>query len=313
MSDFELILDISKLSLNLQKNGKKINNIPKPIIKWAGGKSKIIDIILCQYPTEIQNYHEIFIGGGSILFAFLEYCNQKIITIKEKIYAYDINQELIGMYKDIQSRPHELYEEIQKYIIIYKNLSSNEQEKYYYKLREQYNNLMKNKTNETLIISALFIILNKLCFRGLYRIGPNGFNVPYGNYKNPEIINLEHLINISKLIAPVVFESLDFRLSIPLIKKYDFVYMDPPYFPEKKTSFVSYSENGFNYADHKELFTMCYTFKERGIYLLMSNSPSVKVSFTSEHGFSILDIKSRRSINSKTPDDIANEILIINY
>lgn len=39
----------------------------------------------------------------------------------------------------------------------------------------------------------MFIFLNTTCFRGIFRIGPKGFNVSYGYYKHPEIINKEHL------------------------------------------------------------------------------------------------------------------------
>lgn len=83
----------------------------------------------------------------------------------------------------------------------------------------------------------MFIFLNKTCFRGLYRVGPNGFNVPYDNYKKPSILDKDHLIEISKLIKNVNFYHMDFSESLkkPLSeiknksqpqKPSDFVYLD---------------------------------------------------------------------------------------
>ncbi len=45
----------------------KNNLTVKPILKWIGGKTQILDKILEDFPKEIDNYHEIFIGGGSVL------------------------------------------------------------------------------------------------------------------------------------------------------------------------------------------------------------------------------------------------------
>ena len=84
----------------------------------------------------------------------------------------------------------------------------------------------------------MFIFLNKTCFRGVFRIGPNGFNVPYGHYVNPEIINKEHLFEIHSLIQNVIFQVADFNVSLANIQSNDFIYLDPPYVPEKKNSFV---------------------------------------------------------------------------
>ena len=173
----------------------------KPIIKWVGGKSQLIDKIISTFPKEIINYKEIFIGGGSVLLALLS----SDIKITGKIYAYDLNKILINLYKNIQNNPNELYEKVIMFKKIYSNITENiinknpnnikealkSKESYYYWIRKLFN---KEKDN-TLIKSAMFIFLNKLCFRGMYREGPNGFNVPFGHYKKiPEIINLRTLV-----------------------------------------------------------------------------------------------------------------------
>ena len=202
--------------------------IPKPILKWVGGKTQIIDKLIQEFPSEINNYYEIFLGGGSVLLALLTYIKNGIINIQGNIYAYDVNEPLIYMYKNIQSNHNDLYNELQKIIIEF-NSCKNEidddinrkpltieeakknKENYYYWIRFLYNNLNDKKT---IIGSAMFIFLNKTCFRGVFRIGPNGFNVPYGHYKNPEIINKNHLDIINDLIQNVIFECIDFNISL---------------------------------------------------------------------------------------------------
>ena len=177
-------------------------------------------------------------------------------------------------------------------------------ESYYYWLRNKYNTIESSVER-----SALFIILNKTCFRGMYREGPNGFNVPFGNYKKtPSIITKTRLDNISYLMKDVVFIHSDFKTSLKNIKENDFVYMDPPYYPIKKTSFVNYSKNGFNEENHEELFKICNEAKYK---FLLSNSNS-DVVLEKLKKFYIQDIEVKREINSKNPAMKAKQILIYN-
>ena len=162
--------------------------------------------------------------------------------------------------------------------------------------------------------SAMFIFLNKTCFRGVFRVGPNGFNVPYGHYKNPEIINKEHLDDIHNLIQGVIFECCDFTTSLATVEPDDFVYLDPPYAPESNTSFVGYTENGFNIKQHNILFNLIHTLTDTNKKVMMSNSDVslVRENFTGEK-YTIVSILCKRSINSKNPDAKANEVIIKNY
>ena len=182
------------------------------------------------------------------------------------------------------------------------------QESYYYWIRQQFNNMTQEQKN-SVCGTAYFIFLNKTCFRGLYREGPNGFNVPYGNYKNPEIISDSHLMSLSVLIKNVVFAISNFKDSFGNVGKNDFVYLDPPYVPENKKSFVGYVENGFNAQSHKLLFDMCVEYK-----FMMSNSDTklVRDSF-SDKKYRIITIMCKRSINSKNPEAKAKEVIITNY
>jgi DNA adenine methylase len=302
--------------------------IPKPMIKWVGGKTQIIDKVINDFPTNINNYHEIFLGGGSVLLALLIYIKNGIIKINGNIYAYDLNEPLIYVYKNIQSNHEELYNNLQNIIKEFNESGSGtinrtpktideakiSKENYYYWIRSQYNQLSSDSKNASLG-SAMFIFLNKTCFRGLFRVGPKGFNVPYGHYNNPEIINKEHLNQINDLIQCVTFECCDFTTSLSRVQEYDFAYLDPPYAPESDTSFVGYTTEGFDINNHKNLFNLIHTLTEKNANILLSNADValVRDNFNNEKKYSISSMLCKRAINSKNPDAKTREVLIKNY
>jgi len=307
-------------------NYKKIT-ISKPILKWVGGKTQILDKLIIEFPTNINNYREIFLGGGSVLLTLLSYVKNGIIKIHGNIYAYDLNEPLIHIYKNIQSNHNELYNELQKIITEFNSCGNGEinrtpknineakiaKENYYYWIRSEYNKLNLND-KKTTIGSALFIFLNKTCFRGVFRVGPKGFNVPYGHYNNPEIINKKYLDKINELIQNVIFECCDFNISLNIIEPNDYVYLDPPYAPKTDTSFVGYTENGFNIDNHNNLFKLIHKLTETNKKMMLSNADVslVRDNFTNEK-YNISSILCKRSINSKNPEAKAKEVIIKNY
>ena len=295
-------------------------SISKPIIKWVGGKTQIIDKVMEEFPKEMNNYHEIFLGGGSVLFALLSHVKNGVIKINGTVYAYDLNESLIHLYKHIQTTPDELYNVLQGIIIEFNSCKKGEinrnpqtieeaiiaKENYYYWSRKKYNEIDKKSIES----SALFIFLNKTCFRGVYRVGPNGFNVPYGNNKNPKIIDKEHLDEIHQLIQGVVFECCSFEESMKMVEPDDFVYLDPPYAPETSTSFVGYTKNGFSLEDHNKLFKLIHSMDAK-IMLSNSDVTLVRENFTHEK-YNITSIVCKRSINSRNPEAKAKEVIIKN-
>lgn len=297
--------------------------IQKPFIKWVGGKTQIMEDIIKNIPEEMNNYHEIFLGGGSVLLAVLSLQKAGKITIKNSIYAYDLNKNLINVFKNIQSNKDELYKDLKYYFEEYDKLTGTDinrkpkteeegktsKESYYYWIRNMFNTMDKN----TVKYSSMFIFLNKTCFRGIYREGPNGFNVPYGHYKKtPQIISKEELDNISLLIKDVKFVHSDFNNSIPKAIKDDFVYLDPPYVPESVTSFVGYTSDGFSLENHKKLFEMIKSLNEKKIKFMMSNSNVRLVTDEFKTPYKINKIDARRAIHSKKPDSMTKEVIITN-
>lgn len=293
----------------------------KPFLKWVGGKTQIIDEVLDKFPDTINNYYEPFLGGGSVLLALL--CKQKEgkIKIRGKIIANDINKNLIHVYKTIQTDPHKLIEQLKKLCDIYNSIkeekmvskpkrglyvteedSTKSKEAFYYWIREKYN---KSEPSES---ASQFIFLNKTCFRGVYRESKNGFNVPFGNYKNPSVYDDDHILQISKLIKDVIFTNESFEKVICDTKREDFVYLDPPYYPENNKSFVDYNSTGFNEEMHKKLFHACLNLKCK---FVMSNS-DVKQVRDNFKDYTIDTIECKRCINSKKPSSTTNEVIVYN-
>ena len=320
----ELERDLALLNSN-EKIKKEITiNYTKPIIKWVGGKTQILEKVLSHFPRNIKNYHELFLGGGSVLLGFIENVKAGKINLTGKIYAYDYNETLINLYKNIQSKPDKIIKEIRKLINDFNNIETTivnrnaenieeaktSKESYYYWIRKQFNSLEKKKKNSPLG-TAYFIFLNKTGYRGVYREGPNGYNVPYGNYNKPEIINEEHLKNISDLIQEVTFIHSSFEESFKEIKdkKNDFVYLDPPYAPKDSNSFVGYTKDGFTLENHNLLFEQCKEFK----FLLSNAEVELVTNSFKEKKYKTEIVECRRAINQKNPESKTNEVLIKNF
>lgn len=262
----------------------------KPFLKWAGGKTQILEKVLETFPRSVDCYFEPFLGGGSVLLGFL----QSGISYN-KICASDINPALIGLYKNIQEFPDDL-------IYHLKNLAISNAEEYYYEIRNRFNNF---EDKQCVVASAMFLFLNKTCFRGLFREGPHGFNVPFGHYKNPSIFDEDHIFAISKLIQPVQFTCCSYEIALENVSNNDFVYLDPPYVPIKSDSFVKYNKLGFN---SPKLFEFCNSIPR----FVMSNAdvPIVR-EFAKDK--KVLTLSCRRAIHSKEPSTRTNEVLIQSF
>jgi DNA adenine methylase len=322
------MLDKTNILVKTNTDFTKIN-ITKPFLKWVGGKSQILENVLGEFPIEMENYHEIFLGGGSVLFGLLSLEVQGKIKIKQKIYAYDFNKPLIYLYKNIQKTPKKFINTIIKIINQYNKLNGVEinrnpttleegltsQESYYYWIRAKYNE-MTDDEKLTLLGSSYFLFLNKTCFRGVFRLSKTKkFNVPFGHYNKPGIIVKEHIKSLSLLIKNVEFSHASFEDSLKNAKVGDFVYTDPVYIPLNSTSFVDYTSDGFNQETHDKLFTMLHELKKQNINWMMSNSSADYVikCFDDKKKYSIEKILCRRAINSKNPESKVNEVIIKSY
>ena len=300
----------------------------KPAMKWVGGKSQILDAVLDTFPPSMNNYYEPFVGGGSVLLGLLSHIQSGKITVKGTVYASDLNANLIHLYQNIQSRVEALIAELEKLAASYTPLpraseppnrapaslteAQANQESFYYWMRAQFNKLTAAERAEPRA-SALLLFLNKTCFRGVYREGPHGFNVPFDKtYKNPAIYDAAHLRALSAAFAHVVFMVAPFQTALAPVAAGDFVYLDPPYAPESETSFVSYTADGFTKEAHEALFKHAKELVAAGASFTMSNAnvKMVRDAFPPTE-FNTTVIDARRAINSKNPESMTKEVLVV--
>ena len=293
----------------------------RPFVKWAGGKGSLIPQLNKFYPYELKNgvigrYIEPFVGGGAVLIDILQKYD-----IKEA-FAFDINKDLINSYNVIKNNVDELIIILKEMETQYLKLEKEERKKYFYNVREKYNNYTIEENETKIQRAAQFIFLNRTCFNGLYRVNKSGkFNVPIGSYKNPTICDEQNLKNLSKLIQNVQFECGDYKNSIEYVTKNTFVYFDPPYRPLNITSgFTSYAKEDFDDDDQKELAKLYQMLDERNAKLMLSNSNPKNINKEDNFfdnlykGFNINEIYANRMINSKADGrGKISEIVVTNY
>jgi len=252
-----------------------------PILKWAGGKRKLIPNILRLFPKNYRElvYHEPFVGGGAVFFKIKP----------EKGSINDINPRLINFYRIVRDEPEEL-------ISLAKTYKHDKVE--FYQRRNQFNRTGLSDVEE----ASLLLYLNKTAYNGLYRVNSKGgFNVPFGSYKNPTIVPEDRIREACKLLEDIEICCTDFTYILDIAKKGDLCYFDPPYLPVSETAdFTSYSKDGFSYQDQIRLRDTCIELDKSGILFVLSNSyvPSLVEKYKEIDNFEIHIVKANRAINS---------------
>lgn len=257
----------------------------KPVLKWVGGKTQLLEEIKKHIPTSYDRYFEPFVGGGAVVFDIQP----------TNAYINDSNVELINVYKQIKRNPLKLIKLLEEH-------KKNHNEEYYYKIRnlDRDKDIYQNLTE--LYKASRFIYLNKTGYNGLYRVNKNNeFNVPMGSYKNPLICDKEAILDLSHYLKKgrVNIKTIDFEKFLYQTKENDFVYLDPPYYPLSETSsFTNYSKDGFSKEDQIRLKETCDKLNEKGVKFLLSNSDTAFIHELYKD-YEIIKVKARRSINSK--------------
>lgn len=260
----------------------------KPIVKWAGGKRQMLEVLNENRPRSFNKYIEPFVGGGALFFD-LE---------PEEAIISDVNPELINLYRVVVENVEGLIEKL--------SLMKNEEE-YYYKVRA----LVPEELSK-LDRAARMLYLNKTCFNGLYRVNKkNEFNVPFGRYKNPKICDEENLRRASRALQKATILEASYE---EVLNKYaepgDFIFIDPPYVPISKYSdFKRYTKDQFGLQDQERLSKLTHELYEKGCSVLLTNSNHPLVHELYEP-FEIEVHETRRSINSVSNKRTGQDVLI---
>jgi DNA adenine methylase len=267
---------------------------PRPFLKWAGGKRRLIPQYECYIPQNFGTYYEPFLGGGAMFF---------YLSAKPAVLT-DINEELINTYCSVRDDVDGLIQ-----------LLSNHQENHQRSPQQYYYQIRSSQPRYNLARAARFIYLNKTCFNGLYRVNSQGkFNVPIGRYKNPKICDRELLRSVSDILQQTIIEVKPFTAVLDPAKADDFVYFDPPYHPISTTSnFTAYSRHSFNQDSQIQLRDTFQQLAEKKVKVMLSNSDCALIRDIYRE-FKIHKISAARSINShgKKRGKIS-ELLITSY
>ena len=274
---------------------EKLQQETYPIVKWVGGKRQLMFELLKNMPENYNRYFEPFIGGGALFFELQP----------DNAYISDMNEELINLYQVVRDNVDELITDLQKhdiskeYFMEIRNIDRTEEYK-------NWSNIQK---------ASRFIYLNRTCFNGMYRVNSKGeFNVPFGHYKNPRILDENNLINCSNLLQKTEIKHADFSEILKKVKKGDFVYFDPPYVPLSETSsFTSYTKDGFDIDMQFKLRDVCDELDSMGVKFLLSNSDTKLVNELYEN-YNIKKVFASRQINANADGrGKITEVLVRNY
>jgi DNA adenine methylase len=275
----------------------------KPLIKWAGGKRHIASTIEAHLPPDWDKgtYFEPFIGGAA-LYLYLQ---------PQRASLSDVNARLVAFYNNVKEDKDGLLGQTRKLVKEFDGAEPSEKLPVYLRFRERFN----AGKPEKLATSALFFVLNKLCFNGLYRENSKGsFNVPFGKKESFPELDEDLFSQASTVFQKAKISVSDFESALKSAKSGDFVYLDPPYVPVDETSsFTSYSSAGFGLDSQERLARVMAELAQKGVRVMLSNS-STPLTRKIYKGFRFVEIQAPRMVSAKASGrgQIA-ELLIMNY
>lgn len=258
----------------------------RPFIKWAGGKTRLMPILLPHVPAAFGNYYEPFLGGGAMFFAVRH-------RATDRCFLSDLNDELINAFQVVQRKDP-------AFLGILGAFRAQDSKEFFYSMRS-------HTPSSDAEQAARFVYLNQTAWNGLWRVNRQGdFNVPWGDRSfrgmSPQEYEAAH-----QALSGATIELLDFRAALERPRRGDFVYLDPPYLPVSDTSkFFFYTEKRFRQPDLQELALASQHLSERGVSWLLSNRDTSAVRELFSHA-NVIRLTTRRSVAAQNRRDIEPE------
>jgi DNA adenine methylase len=317
---------------------------PRPVLKWAGGKRQLLDVIDANLPPElisgdITTYVEPMVGGGAVFFHMKQRYGQTLANY----HISDYNWDLFVLYRVIKTRVGALIEELQTLADEYLPLPPTQQGdkegeriSMYKRIRDEYNedawdedrylrdgtSFRRRMTDRWVRRAAMTVFLNRTCFNGLYRVNSSGkFNVPHGRYAKPDIVAEDNLRAVSRILRGVKISVGRYEDNLEMVDEKSLVYFDPPYRPLPGTpSFTDYHKATFGDAEQEALAGAFRELHQRGAKVMLSNSDPKNTDDNDEFfdelysEFNIRRVLAHRAINSDGAGrGTITEILVTNY
>ena len=237
----------------------------KPFLRWAGGKSRIVDHLLRFLPQGLLgDYWEPFLGSGALFFALAP----------QRAHLSDANSDLIASYTQVREKPNLVFRYLGEHL-------SKTSEEYYYKVREAYNRCRLSRHRASAAQAARFIYLNRTSFNGIFRVNQKGeYNVPYGRKEPPPAPSREDLQVASNLLrnASLSDKPYEVALAVSAAKPGDLVYLDPPYPPLNDTAnFTHYTASRFSWEDQKRVCALATALRSNGCFVMISNTDTESI------------------------------------
>lgn len=281
----------------------------QPFLKWAGGKSQLLDQYDPFFPAPGGDFYEPFVGSGAVFFHLR----------KRGGYAHyhlsDVNPDLVNCYHAVRNHIDALVEVLAEHA----QQHTAHGDDYYYRVRA-WDRDPSWQDADLVTRAARMIYLNKTCYNGLWRVNSKGqFNVPVGRYTNPTILDEERLRVDSRVLEAATITTRGFRAVLEQAQPGDFVYFDPPYHPLNATSsFTSYAKDGFGPDDQRALAAVFAGLDARGCRVMLSNSdtPFIRDLYQDLKipDLRIETVRARRAINSQSGKrGKITEVAILNY
>lgn len=266
-------------------------SILKPPIKWAGGKRQLLGQLEPLFPVRYNLYLEPMLGGGAVFF----------YLTPARAILIDNNPELINFYQVVQKDLERLMDNLKQH---------HNSSEYYYHIRSLDSDMLDPVSR-----ASRFLFLNKTGFNGLWRVNKKGhYNVPFGKYKNPIILDEANLIAVNRQLQLTTIILGDFSEALQYAEAGDFIYFDPPYQPLSDTAnFTAYTRESFYEKDQKRLALVFGQLDKRGCQVMLSNSDTPLIRKMYQE-YDIQEVQARRAINSKGDKRGAvTELVIRNY
>lgn len=263
----------------------------KPFLKWAGGKRWLVQQHSRVLPRAFKTYYEPFLGSAVVFFHLLP----------SRAVLSDTNEDLIKTYIAIRSDWARVWNKLKHH----QKLHSHE---HYYLVRRSKPRSLSGK-------AARFIYLNRTCFNGLYRVNRTGkFNVPKGT-KDKVIYPDDNFEALSRSLGTCKLIVQDFASVIARAKRYDLIYVDPPYtVKHNNNNFLKYNERIFSWHDQLRLADALHAASKRGAKIILSNAdhPSIIKLYSD---FQVLVSVSRNSMLAADASKrkTTTELLITNF